>query len=74
MRLSNEEVRIINSKDFSCLVKVNKLSKIVNVPCKLEVNIKIRTEIIQGDIPWLIGREPMVNMGLIIDIEKWKYF
>lgn len=49
--------------------------RVLKIPCKIgDKKVKIRTEIIEGEVPWLIGRETMVNMGLIMDIEKRKVY
>ena len=77
MRLSPKEIKIMNdTQEKSDRIFVFGESeyesiKVVNIPCILgNQKVKLRTEIIKGDIPWLIGRETMEKMGLIIDITK----
>ena len=46
---------------------------ILKLPCKIgEHKFYIKTEILKGDIPWLIGRETMENMDMVINVKKEK--
>ena len=46
---------------------------ILKLPCKIgEHRFYIKTEILKGDIPWLIGRETMENMDMVINVKKEK--
>lgn len=45
--------------------------KTINIPCQINKrNFKIKTEVVDGDIPWLIGKDTMARMGMIIHIEE----
>ena len=48
-------------------------SGVVKIPCKIKNKcFYIKTEILKGDIPWLIGRETMEKMKMIIDVKEEK--
>ena len=51
--------------------KSYKSKKVLRIPCELNgIKVFIRTEIIEGDFPWLIGRECLEKMGAIIDVKN----
>lgn len=46
---------------------------LIEIPCyvgKRYEKIYIRTHIIKGSVPWLIGRETMSNLKMVINVEK----
>ena len=46
---------------------------ILKLPCQIgEHKFYIKTEILKGDIPWLIGRETMENMDMVNNVKKEK--
>jgi hypothetical protein len=48
-----------------------KSSKMVEIPCRIGgKRFFIRTIIISGDVPWLIGKETMEKMGMIIGVKE----
>ena len=32
--------------------------------------VKIETVIVEGDIPWILGRNTMRNLGMVIDVQQ----
>lgn len=48
-------------------------TSVVEIPCIVGKNrekIYIKTTILKGDIPWLIGRETMENLKMVIDVGR----
>src|SRR5678815_691114 len=45
--------------------------KIINIPCNTRgYEFLMRTEVVRGDIPWLVGKETMERMDMRIDMRK----
>ena len=44
---------------------------VIEIPATLKgQKFYLKTEILQGDVPWLIGKKTMNRMGMVIDLKK----
>ena len=40
------------------------------IPCQMGYQeVKIETIIVEGDISWILGRNTMKNLGMVIDVQ-----
>ena len=48
-----------------------KAIKILKIPCRIkDVEVEIETTVVEGDIPWILGRNSISDLEIIIDIRK----
>ena len=79
MGLSKEELKRLNdtkkesNKVFNFGESSYKSKGVLEIPVILrERKFYLKTEILQGDIPWLIGKKTMSRMGMVIDLKRDK--
>ena len=77
MGLSQRELKRLNdtkkesNKVFNFGESSFKSKGLIEIPVKMAGHkFYLRTEILQGDVPWLIGKETMSRMGMVIDLKK----
>ena len=47
--------------------------KLLELPCTIgQTKVFLRTYVVKGDIPWLVGKVTMEKLGTIIDFEEKK--
>ena len=61
-----EEVYVFGKDNYNAF-------KSVKIPCSLGgIRFWVNTEVVKGDLPWLIGRETMERMGVEINLGEQK--
>ena len=77
MGLSQKELKRLNdtkresNKVFNFGESSFKSRGLIEIPVKIEgQKFYLKTEILQGNVPWLIGKKTMSRMGMVIDLKK----
>ena len=66
-----ERTKGVSDKTFVFGKMEYKARKVVWIPWEVGGRkMKIRTEVVEGDFPWIIGRDWMEEWGLIIDVSN----
>ena len=65
------ETRKESHKVFNFGESAFKSKGVIEIPVSLKGRkFYLKTEILQGDVPWLIGKKTMNRMGMVIDMKK----
>ena len=68
-----KDTRRESHKVFNFGTSSYKSKGVIEIPVTLKGRrFYLRTEVLEGDIPWLIGKKTMSNMGMMLNLKEDK--